>query len=100
MKKILIDTNSFTIKWLSNWLWSSDAQIWYPDPDAQNYIYEAKRILQVVDSESEIFEVHPSLVWLDCNDDLTMTNISLYYYKDGIYLIPQDVSMPTEPPKI
>ena len=101
MKKILIDTNSsFTISWVTNWLWSSDAQMWYHDPNTESYIYDALRIVQVANNESEIFEVNPALMWLDGNDDLTMESVHLHYYKDGIHLIPEGVPMPTESPKV
>ena len=67
MKKALIDTQT-VITHIVGWTDEPD-----PKPIYETYPNSA-RICEVVDTE---FEVHPSLVWVDCADDVVAAE---YWY--------------------
>ena len=82
-KKALINTTQIAkVKWISSWTWNTETQEYDPNYSS---IEDTRNVVEVVDSD-KTFEVHKTLVWIDCPDDCAAY---LWYYKDeNIYIIP------------
>jgi hypothetical protein len=95
MKALISTTEVFTWTWASSWTWvpqptqeNPDAGKWQP---VYSEIENCQRVAQV-EPDDKTFEVHHTLIWVDCPDNCVA---DMWYYKDGqVQVKPQDVEKP------
>lgn len=88
--KALISTNEvFTHTWVVSWKQENGKWV----PDTTDSIENCQRVAQV-EPDNQVFEVHPSLIWVNCPDECKADE---WYYKDSqVQIKPQDTPQPEE----
>lgn len=88
MKALISSTEVFTHSWISSWSQNQQTQKWEP---TYSEITNCQRVAEI-EPDNKVFEVHPSLFWVDCPDNCEADQ---WYYKDGqVQVKPQDVEKP------
>jgi hypothetical protein len=88
MKALISTTEVFTWTWVTSWKKEEDEWV----PDTTDLIENCQRVAQV-EPDDKVFEVHSSLIWVDCPDNCVEDQ---WYYKNGqVQPKPQNALKPT-----
>jgi hypothetical protein len=90
MKALISTTEVFDLSWVTSW--KQENEVWVPD--TTETIVGCTRIVQIA-PDNQIFNVHNTLLWVDCPDDCVADQ---WYYKGNqIKIKPQNVDIPSTP---
>jgi hypothetical protein len=81
MKALISSTEVFDYTWVTSWT-KKKVNPFFPEdwvPETTETIKDCVRVVEV-EPDNKIFEVYPSLFWVDCPDDC---KADAWYYKDG-----------------
>jgi hypothetical protein len=87
MKALISTKEVFFHTWVTSWKQENGEWL----PDTTDSVENCQRVAQV-EPDNKVFEVHSSLIWVDCPENCVA---DLWYYKDGqVQIKPQDVEKP------
>ena len=92
MKALISTTEISNVTWVTSWeeVTPPTDPVTY-QPLTTSTIEDTQRVAEVV-ADDATFEVNPSLIWVDCDDDC---KADTWYYKDGVvYIKPENAPLP------
>jgi hypothetical protein len=76
MKALIALNELFTHTWVASWKQENNQWV----PDVINSVENCQRVAEV-EPDNKVFEVHNTLIWVDCPDDCVADQ---WYYKNGV----------------